>query len=57
MVKELIAQYKQHQSNQVAKLPRMQFEYAFLKQHPNDFPDFEMHVVKGNQVHIVHARL
>ena len=49
LIKELVTQYKEHQRKQVEQIPRMQFEYSTLAA-DNKYPEFEVHVAKGQQV-------
>lgn len=49
LIKELVVHYKEHQRRQVEEIPRIHFEYTTLEA-DNKYPNFEVHVVKGQQV-------
>ena len=49
LIKELVTHYKEHQRKQVEQMPRIHFEYTTLEA-DNKYPDFEVHVIKGQQV-------
>lgn len=49
LIKELVNEYKEHQRKQVEQIPRIHFEYTTLAA-DNNYPEFEVHVIKGQQV-------
>ena len=49
LIKELVGEYKEHQRKQVEQIPRIHFEYTTLAA-DNNYPEFEVHVIKGQQV-------
>ena len=51
LIKELVSQFKEHQRKQVEQMPRIYFEYTTLEA-DNKYPDFEVHVIKGQQVRV-----
>ncbi|XP_015754385.1 PREDICTED: BRCA1-A complex subunit BRE-like [Acropora digitifera] len=49
LIKELVTHYKEYQRKQVEDMPRIHFEYTTLAE-DSKYPDFEVHVIKGQQV-------
>lgn len=51
LINELVSQYKEHQRKQVEQIPRIHFEYTTLAA-DNNYPEFEVHVIRGQQVRV-----
>ena len=51
LINELVSQYKEHQRKKVEQIPRIHFEYTTLAA-DNNYPEFEVHVIRGQQVRV-----